>query len=290
MRQGIYRLALLGCALAACGGCAAPKVWTAQEAAVIGHMDVCECVAVDRTTGAAYVSNMQSTDHAHWSDDGKAFLSVLRPGGEPVALRWKESTPEIPLSAPKGMCILDGVLYAADVTRVVGFPITPDARVKPLVGPKGVKLNDMASDGAAAYVSDTAAGVVYRMSADGIRRIKAPAGINGITFFKGKMFGVSWDLRDVYELDPTGAAEPKPFGLVGQFQAPDGIEVLDDGTFVVSDMNGNRIVAIDPDRKTVRTLVNIKMPADIGLDRARALLYVPQLEQNQVTILKLLKK
>ncbi len=290
MRQGICRLALLGCALAACAGCATPKVWTGQVAAVIGHMDVCECVAVDRTTGAAYVSNVQSADRGYWAEDGKGFVAVLRPGGEPVALRWKESTPEIPLNSPKGMCIVDGVLYAADITRVVGFPISPDTRVKPLVGPKGVRLNDMASDGTAAYVSDTAVRVVYRMSADGIRRIKAPAGINGIAFFKGKMFGVSWNLHDVYELDPTGAAEPKPFGLVGQFQTLDGIEVLDDGTFVVSDTNGNRVATIDPDRKTVRTLAAVKMPADIGLDRARGLLYVPQLEQNQVTVLKLLKK
>ena len=285
------RLVVIACALAACAGCGPHvKAWTATEVALVGEMNVCECVAIEPAGGAAYVSNMQTTGRAYWSDDGKGFISLLRPGGDPAAIRWRESTPEMPLNEPKGMCILGGVLYVADNTRVVGFPVFDDIFPKPLVGPKGVRLNDMVSDGRAAYVSDTGAGVVYRMAADGVSRIKAPPGVNGITFSRGRMFAVSWDLHEVYELDPTGKGDPVPFGLAGHFVALDGIEVLVDGTILVSDLPGNRVAAISPDRKTVRTLIAITTPADIGFDPDRNLLYVPQLEQNKVAVFKLEEK
>jgi hypothetical protein len=130
-------------------------------------------------------------------------------------------------------------------------------------------------------------GVVYRMDGQGVTRIKAPAGVNGITFFKGKMFAVSWTQHDVYELDPTGKGDPVPFGLAVHFRTLDGIEVLDDGTFIVSDLTGDRVATISPDRKTVRTLIDLKTPADIGLDVARRLLYVPQFEENCVAVYRL---
>ncbi|MBE3071224.1 MAG: hypothetical protein IMZ66_13395, partial [Planctomycetes bacterium] len=54
------RLAVMACALAACAGCGAhPKAWTATEVALVGEMNVCECVAIESASGAAYVSNMQ---------------------------------------------------------------------------------------------------------------------------------------------------------------------------------------------------------------------------------------
>lgn len=44
-----------------------------------------------------------------------------------------------------------------------------------------------------------------------------------------------------------------------------------------------------PDRKTVRTSLKIESPADIGLDRQRSLLYVPQFLKDQGAIYQLRK-
>lgn len=296
MNRATWRLALLAGALGAAAGCGGPNlqavqpVWTAQEVALVARLQSPECALVDRTSGAVFVSNMDTATRQYWADDGTGFISFLRPGGTPVRMRWQESKADAPLNSPKGMCILEGVLYVADNTRVVGYPVTDEAEVRPLMGPAGRRLNDMASDGVSVYVSDTEAGAVYRLDREGVTRIKAPAGVNGITFFKGKMFAVSWDLHEVYELDPTGKGDPVPFGLAVHFTTPDGIEVLDDGTFLVSDMQGNRVVTISADRKTVQPLIAVRMPADIGLDIARRLLYVPQLEDNCVSIYKLDQK
>lgn len=285
--RGACRLALVACALVVGPGCAAQKGWVAREIAVISQMKVPECTYVDPKSGAVFVSNMDTATQAYWADDGAASISILRPRGEPYAMRWQEPRPDAPLHSPKGMCVFEGVLYVADNTRVVGYPVIEEATPRKLMGPDGRRLNDMATDGKAVYVSDTVAGVVYRMDSEGITRVKAPEGVNGITFFKGKMFAVSWTLHDVYELDPTGKADPVPFGLAVHFQTLDGIEVLDDGTFLVSDLKGNRVVTISPDRTTVRTLVELKTPADIGLDMARRLLYVPQFEENCVAVYRL---
>ena len=221
-------------------------------------------------------------------DDGKGSIALLSPGGTPRDMRWRASTEQVPLHSPKGMAIFKRILYVADNTRVMGYPLTGARGVKPVEGPEGRHLNDMATDGQAVYVSDTAAGVVYRMAPDGVTQVKAPAGVNGITFFKEKMYAVSWDLHEVYRLDPTGQADPVPLGLAKHFKTPDGIEVLDDGTILVSDMHGNRVAAVSPDRKHVYTLVELTTPADIGLDRQRLLLYVPQFEQDVVTVCRLM--
>ena len=287
MHQGAWRLALMACALAAGSGCAAQKGWVARETAVISRMKVPECACVDPKSGAVFVSNMDTATQEYWADDGAASISVLRPGGTPFAMPWRQSGPEAPLHSPKGMCVLDGVLYVADNTRVVAYPVTWSVEPPNLMGPTGRRLNDVATDGVAVYVSDTDAGVVYRMDARGVTRVKAPQGVNGIAFFKGRMFAVSWTCHEVYELDPTGKDEPVPFGLAEHFKTPDGIEVLEDGTLLVSDLKGNRVAAISPDRKTVRTLIELKTPADIGLDAVRRLLYVPQFEEDCVAVYSL---
>jgi len=278
---------LLGCA--ALAGCAGGG-WSARETAVIGGFRVPECVLVDPETGSVYVSNMDAAAEQYWTDDGTGFISRLRPGGLVEALRWQDSTPQQPLHSPKGMTVAGGVLYVADNRRVVGYPVAGGAPAAPLQGPVGQRLNDMATDGQAPYVSDTGAGKVYRLSPDGYREIKAPEGVNGITFHQGRMFAVSWTLHDVYELDPAGLADPVAFGLAAHFRALDGIEVLGDGTFLVSDFQGNRVAAVSPDRRTVRTLLKVETPADIGLDPARGLLYVPKFKAGQVGVYRLEKR
>lgn len=55
------------------------------------------------------------------------------------------------------------------------------------------------------------------------------------------------------EIDTSGKQPPQPFGLADHFTNLDGIEVLEDGTFIVSDFVGDKVCLISPDRKTVTT-------------------------------------
>ena len=119
--------------------------------------------------------------------------------------------------------------------------------------------------------------------------LKSPPSVNGITFHQGAFFAVSWDQHDIFELDPAGETDPVPFGLGAHFTHLDGIEVLDDGTFIVSDFDGNKLWAVGSDRKAIAPLADVETPADIGLDRKRMLLYVPLFMKDEVAIFRLTK-
>ena len=285
------------------GATAAPQC---SPAGTCSGFAVPECVVVDPSTGDAYVSNIEAAEGQYWSDDGRAFISRLKPNGTMDVLRWRGSTRKAALNAPKGMCILRGTLYAADNTRVVSYSLA-SGMPGPVIPIPGAKhLNDMATDGRAVYVSDTEGGKVYRLpsrviplrdartgrtvraplATDGrVVSVAAPKSVNGITFHRGHMYCVSWDLHEVYEMDATGRRAPRAFGLASHFKNLDGIEVMDDGTFLVSDFTGNKVCAISPDRKRVTTLATLDTPADIGFDRKRNRLFVPLFGKDRVATL-----
>jgi sugar lactone lactonase YvrE len=264
------------------------KPWATEPLKVLTGFEVPECVAPDPAHGVIYISNIEAAEDAYWDDDGEGFISQAMSEGDMKKLRWLDSRSGAVIHSPKGMCILNGVLYFADNTRLMRCAPETTSPPEPIEIPGAKRLNDVATDGKAIYVSDTQEGVIFRVDPKGGHTvIPGPSGANGIAFHKGQMYCVSWDAHDVYEVDPEGKNAPKPFGLADHFKNLDGIEVLDDGTFLVSDFVGNKVCTITPDRKTVATLVEIESPADIGLDRTRGLLYVPKFEKNEVAVLKL---
>ncbi|MDH7569186.1 MAG: hypothetical protein QHJ73_06335, partial [Armatimonadota bacterium] len=279
----------------ASGDSAAEKGWTLRVAGVLEGFEAPECVVVDPATGFAYVSNIAAphdpnSREQYWAADGTGFVSRLKPGGVLEVLRWRESGPQLLMNAPKGMCILKGQLEVNDIAHLLRIPLTGGGTGRRMAIPGAQRLNDAATDGRAVFLSDTAQGVVYRVVGEQVRVLKAPPGVNGITFARGKMFAVSRTLHEVYEMDPEGRRDPKPFGVADHFSGLDGIEVLPDGTYLVSDIAGNKVCAISPDGKKVSTLAQLESPADIGLDRQRMLLYVPQLTKDCVTIYHLEKR
>ncbi|HOS94370.1 MAG TPA: hypothetical protein PLQ54_13710 [Armatimonadota bacterium] len=290
--RGLSCVLVLGAASAAISQTmtptATPAAWRLAEVGTLRGFDVPECVVVDPATGSAYVSNIQTQPGMGWEDDGAAFLSRLRPGGALSTLHWNAAALEGKLNGPKGMCILGRGLYVADNTRVVRVSLT-DGSVRPPIEPPGAqRLNDMATDGEAVYASDTATGNVFRIAVDGSTRvIQGPPMINGITFAGKRLFAVSWEPAGLWELDPSGKLPPRSLGLPGRFVHLDGIEVLEDGTFIISDFHGNAIYAVGPDGAEVSKLAEVGTPADIGIDRHRGLLFVPQFDHNQVVVYRI---
>jgi hypothetical protein len=91
-------------------------------------------------------------------------------------------------------------------------------------------------------------------------------------------------------MDPSGKTPPRPLGVAEHFTNLDGIEILDDGWIIVSDFYGNKVSVVCPEGKAVRTLAELKTPADIALDRRNHLLYVPQFKHDKVVVYRLLRK
>ena len=289
---------------------AARAAWDVKKIAEVEGFEIPECVVIDSKNNKAYVSNVAAAVEGEgydrfWADDGNGFISEFslpespqrrrKRAGNP-SLEEKKITPkdfarsseEFRFSGPKGMCVFDNSLWVTDIDRVLVFSLDGKHAPQVVEVPEAIALNDMASDGQFAYVTDSAAGKCYRLHANGKHEeIPAPKGINGITFHKNKMYGASWGLSDIYELDRDGVKPPRAFGLTEYFKTPDGIEVLDDGTFLVSDSEGNQVVAIAPDEKTVTPIIECAAPADIGIDRSRGLLFVPRFFESGVDIYQL---
>ena len=278
---GLVGLVLLvGCAPTSADG------WRAERVAVTSGFAVPECALPAPGGTRVYVSNIVSEPGGYWDDDGTGHISILGADHQLAAEPWVKSQPGQPLHAPKGMCLLGEYLYVADNSRLLRYGI--DGGPSEVVASGFQRANDLCTDGRTVWVADTAAGKVYSVTPAGEKReIPAPDGVNGLTFFGPKMFGVSWSLHEVYELDPTGTADPVPFGLASHFTNLDGIEVLDDGTFVVSDFTGNKVCTISADRARVSTLLDVPSPADIGLNRADGLLYVPLFMSNTLSVYRM---
>ena len=96
------------------------------------------------------------------------------------------------------------------------------------------------------------------------------------------------DKSDLYELDPAGKTPPKPFGLAPKFKGLDGIDMLPDGTFLITDCHGHRVYTVGPDRKTVKLMAEgLEYPADLCVDLKRGYVYVPQFFRNTVEVYRL---
>jgi sugar lactone lactonase YvrE len=277
------------------GGCAVTGPAAAgvrlHEVGRLSGFQVPECVLVEPATGGYCVSNIDADAEHYWADDGIARITRVAADGQ-RAERWLDSTPAAPLNSPKGMCLLGGRLFIADNTRLLSCDAASGGGLT-VVATGFVNANDLATDGRSIWLSDSAegGGQVWCISPDGAarREIPAPSRVNGLTFYRSRLFAVSWDLHEVYELDPEGQFAPRPFGLARHFTNLDGIEVLDDGTFIVSDFVGNQLCAISPDRQEVSVLARVSGPADIGIDRRRGLLYAPLFTQNEVVVFSIVR-
>ncbi len=265
----------------------APAPWQVEKVPVfVNGFDSPECVLVDEKRDLVYVSNIQTKTGGYWEKDEKGFISLMEAQGMLKKLRWKDSTEEHPLSAPKGMCVCEGLLYVADIDHVVTYGLAGEA-VKTIELPGAKMLNDAVAHEGFAYVSDTKTGKIWKLGLP-MSQIKGPPSANGLAFdAEGRMYCVSYEAHEIYQVDPNGIEEPKPLGLAEHFAGLDGIEILADGTMIVSDVKGNSIYSVSADHKAVSRLAEVDGPADIGLDRKRNLLYVPMLYKGRVAIYKL---
>lgn len=263
--------------------------WSATPVRVLTGFQVPESVVIDPATSLGYVSNIVGS--GYWSDDNAGHVTRLTAAGQVGARVWRKAAGASPLQGPKGLGLLKGWLYAADNNRLRKLSLTSGAGFT--IAVKGAqRLNDVAIADGAILVTDSATGRIHRVSPDGHfqRVIATIPGVNGVTTFGKRMFAVGWDSHDLYEVYPDTSRAPRAFGLARHFKNLDGIEVLSDGTFIVSDFYGNKVCAVSRDGRTVTTLIKLDSPADIGLDRKRGLLYVPQFLKDRVAVYKLSRR
>lgn len=222
--------------------------------------------------------------------DDNGFISKLGPDGKIVELKWIDgSKPDVTLNAPKGMAVLGGNLYVADVTLVRIFDLATGA-AKGAVEIKGATfLNDVAAGADKIYVTDSgltaelkpsgtdevyaidAAGAVTKLAAG--PELKAP---NGVTVIDGNLWVVPFGGKELYRL-----ADGKPTDLTAlPTGALDGIEAVGDGRIVVTSWEGKAVYIGKPGGAFTLLAEGIESPADLGIDRKRHRVVVPSFTGN----------
>ena len=257
-----------------------------------------ESVTYDAGQDVWFVSNMLGPGSAR---DGKGYIVRISGDLAHAEMFVESGVAGAVLDAPKGIAIAGETLWVADIDVLRGFDRRTGAP-RGIVDLRGraVLLNDVAvaPDGAL-YVTDTGIlmtpkGVIH-VGGEKVFRIEPQRGDVRIVASGGALGrpnGVTWDAtRDewlvasfdpfrsqVYALEPvTGERRVIAEGS-GNF---DGLEVLEDGTILVSGWKDASLIAIHGGRR--RAVVrNLHQPADFGVDTRRNRIAIPQVILGRV--------
>ena len=234
-----------------------------------------ESVCYDSINKALYVSCI---DGNPTDKDGNGFISMLTLGGEVQVFRWAGG-----LNAPKGMGISGNALYVTDIDRVVKLNLE-DGGILHVMEVDGAKfLNDITvgPDGSV-YVTDMYTTSIYRVHDDRIAlwvsspELENPNGLN----FMGEELLVGTN-NGIYAVKTSDKSLRK---LVGDTGGIDGLELFEDGYFIISDWSG-KVQLVHPARNPVVLFDTTPQginAADIEYIADRRMLLVPTFMDNRV--------
>ncbi|XXX78681.1 hypothetical protein WMF30_07885 [Sorangium sp. So ce134] len=250
---------------------------------------------------AAPESCYWSPEDRHWyvsnvaGERAPGWISRLDENGTVLDAKWVEG-----LNDPKGMRAFEGVLYVADINRVVGISLS-DRTVTEYRIPGSNYVNDVAVDEATGqvYASDTLAQAIHRFdarnpaSAEIFVRFNNVAGPNGILVDGGSLvmagsgrLAEGGELGQLLSIDLADGAVTRIGDLAGKL---DGVEKDGDG-FWVSEWSSSKIYRISANGTwtvayDLAAEHRIGTSADIGFDPERGILCVPDLDATSVSFI-----
>lgn len=250
-----------------------------------------ESALPDVKSGLIYVSNVNGEAGAK---DGNGFIAKVSLDGKIVDLKWVTG-----LNAPKGLALVGGKLYAADIDELVEIDVK-DGKITNRFPAKDAKfLNDVAADAAGnVYVSDMATNTIWKLSGGKLEawlndaKLENPNGIlvegdnlrvaawgvmtDGFaTKVPGHLLSVTLDDKAV-----SNVGDGKPFGNL------DGLEPLGGGAYLLTDWMAGKVLKFGADGN-VETLLELGQgAADIGYDPATRTMYVPQMKKSTLQAYK----
>lgn len=221
--------------------------------------------------------------------DNNGFISVLSPDGKITDLKWIEGgKKKAHLDAPKGMAIVKGTLYVADITVVRTFDLKSGAPKGDIKIPGATFLNDLASapDGRV-FVSDSglkmgdkgfegtgtdAVWVIEKGKAKAFAKGADLGRPNGLLVVDKSVLVVTFGTGELYRLDEKGTkqdAAKLPKGML------DGIVATADGSLLVSSWEGQAVFKGKLGGTFEVAVAAQESPADIGWDSKRSRVLVP---------------
>jgi hypothetical protein len=256
-----------------------------------------ESVRYDPDLNLWFVANMNGNPTAR---DNNGYISRIKSDGSTDSLKFIQGGKGgVTLNAPKGMAIVGDTLWVADLdaarafNKRTGAPVATVSLAKRAkflndmtVGPDGIYMTDSGLEGP--KLDHKGPDQIFKIAgrkATVVLTLKNLAAPNGITWdsassrFVIAPFGaptvVTWAPGDSA---PTPLAEGK-----GQF---DGIEPLGNQRYLLTSWTDSTLNLVANGQIT-RLAGEIPSPADIGFDRKRGRVAVPELMEGRIVFLDL---
>ena len=263
----------------------APKVaWEISEG-----IQAPESAYFDEQTGNVYLS--QVGGGGGMAKDGDGVISILKPDGTVVNPRWFAG-----LNAPKGLRSTGGILWVADIDRLVGVSIQ-SGNTHAIHEVEGAKfLNDVAvTPRGSVLVSDMLASTIYALQGGKISKVASGIELdspNGLLVSGGTLYIAGWgrDIQSSFDTLVRGrllAMDLRTRKVQAITKAPtgnlDGLELDGTGGFLVTDWIEGAVFRISSKGAVTPLLDLPKGSADIAYLPKKKLLIVPQMLENKVT-------
>ena len=248
-----------------------------------------ESAYFDKKTGNIYLS--QVGEGGGLGKDGDGVISVLKPDGTVVNPRWFSG-----LNAPKGLRSAGGILWVADIDRLVGISIE-NATTHAIHEVTGAKfLNDVAvTERGSVLVSDMLASTIYALQGEKVSKVASGVELdspNGLLVDGGTLYLAGWgrEIQDNFTTLTLGrllALDLRTRKIQPVTKAPvgnlDGVELDGKGGFLVTDWIEGAVLHITAKGVVTSVLDLPKGSADIAYLPGKKLLIVPQMLENKVT-------
>ncbi|MCA5005334.1 SMP-30/gluconolactonase/LRE family protein [Sphingobacterium bovistauri] len=245
------------------------KIWETTEG-----IHVPESVLYHEATDRLYVSliGQGGTD--------KGEIAILLPDGTVEDPHWITG-----LNAPKGLAIHKGLLYIADVTKIIVVDIVTSNIIDELPVEGAVFLNDVTvDDTGVVYISDTRLNKIYQLRNGKVTLyLDNVPSVNGLKYHKGNLLALAG--KEFWSIDATKKVTVFTKGFE---QGGDGLEPLSNGDFLVTCWPGliYHVTANGVIHK-IQDVQGKMNTADLGYNPKAGVIYIPTFNSNSVIAYKL---
>lgn len=244
--------------------------------------DMPESVLPDPGNDRLIVSVMQGAPNAA---DGNGHLALLSTDGTVIDARWATG-----MDAPKGLALMDGKVFAADLTHLRIVDAETGALLASLPAEGAVFLNDVTAGGGAVYVSDMMTHTIWRYADGRLEKwLETPelAHPNGLLWDRNRLLVGSWGkgLKEDFTTEAPGSllsvdpATRKISRVAADIGNIDGIVRLGE-RLILNDWINGKVFEIGADGSATEILERPAGLADIGA--ADGVLYLPLMLDGRI--------
>lgn len=271
----------------------AASVWTASWPVLAGPAPAWELAGLespesalpDAAAGVIYVSNLNGDAT---TKDGNGYISKVSLDGKLIAQKWVTG-----LDAPKGLALAAGKLYVSDIDKLIEIDVA-SGKIAAKYDAAGAKfLNDVAADASGnVYVSDMVTNTIWRLSGGKFENWLSGDALlnpNGLLVEGDHLIVAAWGkMTDGFATKVPGHLlavsladkSVKPLGNATPVGNLDGIESLDQETFLVSDWMSGKVYKIKRTGDAAEIMSLGNGAADLGYDPASKTAYIPLMKKG----------